>query len=60
MDSSPPRGLLMMGLLIGSLIGGCIPSLFGAGLFSMWGLFGSTVGAILGLWITYRIATDMG
>jgi uncharacterized membrane protein YeaQ/YmgE (transglycosylase-associated protein family) len=45
----------MMGLLIGSLIGGCIPSIFGAGVFSMWGLLGSTVGAILGLWIAYRI-----
>jgi len=58
MDTPPPRGLLMMGLLIGSLIGGYIPSLFGAGFLSIWGLVGSTIGAILGLWITYRIATD--
>ena len=57
MDAPPPKGLLMMGLLIGSLIGGCIPSLFGAGFLSMWGIIGSTVGAILGLWITYRVAT---
>jgi uncharacterized membrane protein YeaQ/YmgE (transglycosylase-associated protein family) len=47
----------MMGLCIGSLIGGYVPTLFGAGFLSMWGVVGSTVGAILGLWITYRIAT---
>jgi uncharacterized membrane protein YeaQ/YmgE (transglycosylase-associated protein family) len=58
MDRSPHRGLLMMGLLTGSLIGGYIPSLFGAGLLSIWGLVGSTVGAILGLWIAYRITTE--
>jgi uncharacterized membrane protein YeaQ/YmgE (transglycosylase-associated protein family) len=48
----------MMGLLIGSLIGGYIASLFRAGLFSIWGIVGSTVGAIVGLWIAYRIASD--
>jgi len=48
----------MMGVLTGSLIGGYIPSLFGAGLLSIWGLVGSTVGAILGLWIAYRITTE--
>jgi uncharacterized membrane protein YeaQ/YmgE (transglycosylase-associated protein family) len=48
----------MMGLLTGSLIGGYIPSLFGAALLSIWGLVGSTVGAILGLWIAYRITTE--
>jgi len=58
MDTSPPKRLLMMGVLIGSLIGGCVPSLFGAGFLSLWGIVGGTVGAILGLWITYRIATD--
>jgi uncharacterized membrane protein YeaQ/YmgE (transglycosylase-associated protein family) len=58
MDTSPPKGLLMLGLLIGSLIGGYVPSIFGASLLSLWGLVGSTVGAILGLWIAYRITTE--
>lgn len=58
MDSAAMKSVLMAGVLLGSVIGGGIPSLFGAGLFSMWGVVGSTVGAILGLWIAYRFASD--
>ena len=48
----------MLGLLIGSVIGGYVPSLLGASFLSIWGILGSTVGAILGLWIAYRFASD--
>ncbi len=48
----------MTGLLIGSVIGGYIPSLLGADFLSMWGVLGSTLGAILGLWVAYRFASD--
>jgi uncharacterized membrane protein YeaQ/YmgE (transglycosylase-associated protein family) len=58
MDTSATKKLFMMGLLIGSVIGGSISSLFGAGFLSMWGVVGSTLGAILGLWIAYRYASD--
>ena len=58
MDSSATKGLLMLGVIVGSLIGGYIPSLFGASFLSIWGIVGSTVGAIGGLWIAYRVAND--
>lgn len=57
MDTSSSKKLMMMGLLIGSLVGGYIPCLFGAGFLSMWGIVGSMVGGVLGIWIAYKVAT---
>ena len=43
---------LMIG--VGSVIGGFVPSIFGAGALSLWGLVGSTIGAIAGLYFYRR------
>jgi len=47
-----------IGLFIGSTVGGYIPALFGAGLLSVWGIVGSTIGAFIGIWVGYRLGTD--
>ena len=57
MDSGATKTLVMAGLVIGSVIGGYIPSLLGAGLLSLWGVLGSTLGAVLGVWLAYRFAS---
>lgn len=57
MDSRATKTLVMAGLVIGSLIGGYVPSLLGAGFLSIWGVLGSTLGALLGLWLAYRFAS---
>ena len=51
-----PRGLslLQADYGVGSVIGGYLPSLFGASFFSIWGIFTSAIGAGLGLWLAYR------
>jgi hypothetical protein len=41
-------------MTIGSLIGGYVPVLFGAGLFSYSSLLGNTLGGLLGIWVTYK------
>jgi hypothetical protein len=42
-------------VLIFSTIGGYIPSLWGAGFFSVWGILGGIVGTAAGIWIALKI-----
>jgi hypothetical protein len=54
--NNTPKGFIALGIFIGSIVGGEIPSLFGADWLSMWGLIGSTIGALLGLWAAYKLS----
>jgi predicted MFS family arabinose efflux permease len=45
------RSAIWLGVLIGSTIGGFIPELWGAGMFSYSGVLLSGVGGFIGLWI---------
>jgi uncharacterized membrane protein YeaQ/YmgE (transglycosylase-associated protein family) len=47
--------MIMLGMIVGSLAGGYIPSLVGADSFSLTSLLGSIVGGILGIWIGYLL-----
>lgn len=47
---------IWIGVLIGSTIGGFIPDLWGAGLFSYSSVLLSGLGAIAGLWLGYRMS----
>lgn len=51
------KGLVMLGLLIGSTVGGYLPTLFGASAFSLWSVFGSAVGGALGVYFFYKISS---
>lgn len=48
--------LFSLGALIGGVIGGYIPSLWGADLLSGWGILLSTLGGFAGVWVTYRLS----
>jgi uncharacterized membrane protein YeaQ/YmgE (transglycosylase-associated protein family) len=50
------KGIIMTFMTIGSFIGGYIPSLWNASLFSFWGIFTSAAGGILGIWLGYKIS----
>jgi len=52
------KAIFMLGMIVGSIIGGYLPVLFGASFLSMWSLFGSAVGGLLGIWIVYKIYSD--
>ena len=50
------KSLVTLVALIGSIIGGYLPVLFGINAFSITSLMSSSVGAILGIWVGYKIA----
>lgn len=49
------RVLVSLGLIVGATIGGYVPLLFGAGLFSYTSILASGLGAILGVWIGFKL-----
>ena len=48
------RSVIWIGMFIGSTIGGFIPSLWGADVFSMSGIFWSSAGAIVGIYLAFK------
>jgi hypothetical protein len=42
-------------VIIGSIIGGYIPTLFGVSILSLWGLIASAIGGIIGIWIGLKL-----
>ena len=46
----------MIGVIIGSTIGGYVPTLFGASLFSMASVIGNTIGGLVGIYVGYKIS----
>ncbi len=49
------RRAIYMGMFIGGLIGGYIPALWGAGLFSFSSLIGNALGACVGIWVMFKL-----
>lgn len=50
-----PKFWVLVGLTIGSLIGGYVPTFFGASFLSLWSLVGNTVGGIVGIYVAYQM-----
>jgi hypothetical protein len=49
------RKAIWWGMFIGSTVGGCVPGLWHAGLFSMWSIVLSTIGGLAGIYVAYRM-----
>ncbi|HYC34459.1 MAG TPA: hypothetical protein VEC13_01880 [Candidatus Paceibacterota bacterium] len=49
------KTLIWIGAFAGGFLGGFIPRLWGSGSFSMSGIFLSGFGAILGIWIMFKL-----
>ena len=50
------KKIIWLGLLVGSTIGGFIPSFWGAGMLSFSGLILSALGGFVGIWLGSRIS----
>ena len=42
-------------MLFGSVIGGYIPTLFGADSFSLFSIISSALGAFIGIWLSFKL-----
>lgn len=47
--------LVMLGMTVGSILGGYIPAIFGVDLFSFWSIIFNAIGGILGIWIAFKL-----
>jgi len=50
---------IWIGVLIGSTIGGWVPTIFGADWLSLWSIVGNGIGGILGIWVGYKFGQSM-
>ena len=53
------KKLIWLGMFVGSTIAGFIPRLWGAGMLSVSGFLCSGAGALLGIWVGYRVANSL-
>jgi len=49
------KKLIWIGIVVGSTLGGMVPNLWHASMFSMWGLLFSTIGGLVGIWAGWKI-----
>lgn len=52
--------LVWFGVLVGSSLGGYAPVLFGESAFSLWGVLGSTIGGVAGIWAGIKLSDRYG
>ncbi len=53
------KTLIMLGMVVGSVIGGYIPVLWGASLLSFSSVLGNGIGGILGIIIVIKLTQDL-
>jgi hypothetical protein len=49
------KKMIMLGMIVGSGIGGYAPVLFGAESFSVASIVGGFIGGFLGIWLAFRL-----
>ena len=54
------KTLIWLGMFLGTSLGGWSPTLLGADLLSLGGVFGSVVGGLAGIWAGSRLARALG
>lgn len=55
MNSKP---LIWIGMFIGGTVGGFVPMLWGDSSFSFSGIFFNAVGAIVGIYVAFRLSNN--
>jgi len=50
------KSLIMIGAVVGSTLGGYIPTLWGAGGLSIASVLAGGIGGLLGIWAGYKIS----
>jgi len=45
---------IYLGMIVGSVVGGYIPAIWGAGLFSFSSIIFGAIGGITGIWLVFK------
>ena len=48
--------MIWLGMFVGSFIGGYIPGLWGADIFSLSGVVFTAIGGFVGIWLGFKIS----
>ncbi|MDD5673185.1 MAG: hypothetical protein PHC61_03395 [Chitinivibrionales bacterium] len=51
------KTIIIIGMVVGSCLGGYCTTLLGAGAISFWSLIGSSVGGLLGIYIAFKLSS---
>lgn len=46
----------MIGMTVGTILGGYLPVIFGADALGIWSIIGSAVGGFAGIWAGWKLA----
>lgn len=49
------RTMIWLGAFVGGALGGWLPTLWGASMFSFASIIGSGIGGLLGIWAGYQL-----
>lgn len=49
------KALILLGMTVGSFIGGYVPLLWGADLLSVSSILGNAAGGLIGIWASYKM-----
>jgi len=52
------KSMIWLGLIVGSTIGGFIPSLWGESFLSYSSVFLTAIGGLVGIWIGFKLGND--
>ena len=50
------KSLIWIFMAIGSTVGGAVPTLWGDSFLSMWSIFFTAVGGIIGIWVGFKLS----
>lgn len=53
------KSFIWTGALVGSTIGGLIPSIWGAGFLSFSSIILESIGALMGIWAAFKIGQNI-
>jgi len=52
------KSFVWLGMFVGSTVGSLIPELWGAGVLSFSSLFFGAAGAIVGIWLGFKVSNN--
>ena len=51
------KSIIMIGMIVGSIIGGYLPTLFGVSMISFTSIITAAIGGFIGVAITYKLVS---